>query len=230
MPDHERISLEQELRDFEPVFWVGPWGESLERLYEPDGTLYAICLDGPVIVATDRRRVTVNRGDLVILPPQVAVELSRPVRWFGIVYSGPYPYHFRERFIQVWGFEHVPCHFGHASPDSSEPAYDARASSRDLRHRMYASFSGERNFSTVTSPEFFLCVKLDSATPEGFRISWKSPAGVGLTDLQRTLSVERSPEMVVLEIPTEAIYLTHRLARPPAPDTPAMSPEYRPEG
>lgn len=229
MSDHERNALEQELRDFEPVFWVGPWGESLERLYEPDGTLYAVCLDGPVTVATDRRRVTVNHGDLVILPPQVAVELSRPVRWFGIVYSGPYPYHFRERFIQVWGFEHLPGRFGHSSSDSPDPANKASDDSRDLRHRLYASFSDVRKSSTATGPEFVLKLTLDSTRPEGFRVTWQAQASIDQNEPQRPLSIDRSPETIVLEIPTEAIYLTHRMARPPAPDTPAMSPEYRPE-
>jgi hypothetical protein len=229
MSNHDRNALEQALREFEPVFWVGPWGESLERLYEPDGTFYAVCLDGPVVVATDRRRVTVNKGDLVILPPMVAVELSNSARWFGIVYTGPYPYHFRERFIQVWGFEHLPSRWLAPSSEPVEPVEATNLDRRDLRHRIYAQFHGAGTGDAVMGPEFVLKVMLDPVRPNGFRVDWKSPSepnegASGLGSFEAP-----SPDTIVLEIPTEAFYLTHRLARPPATDAPAMSPEYRPE-
>ena len=68
--------LENAIRDFEPLFWIFSPNEPTDRLYEPDGTLYAICLDGPTELCTDRRKVTVNQGDLVIIPPAVAIDCS----------------------------------------------------------------------------------------------------------------------------------------------------------
>lgn len=229
MSNHDRTALEQALREFEPVFWVGPWGESLERLYEPDGTLYAICLDGPVVVSTDRRRVTVHRGDLVVLPPMVAVELSHPARWFGLVYTGPYPYHFRERFIQVWGFEHMASQWLVPSSQPVEQDEKTGRDRRDLRHRLYAQFRGPRTGDSAMGPEFVLKVTLDSERPEGFRVAWKSPSESIEDDSGPRPAEDLPTDTIVLEIPTEAFYLTHRLARPPATDAPAMSPEYRPE-
>jgi len=229
MSNPDRNALELSLREFEPVFWVGPWGESLERLYEPDGTLYAVCLDGPVVVATDRRRVTVNQGDLVILPPMVAVELSHAVRWFGIVYTGPYPYHFRERFIQVWGSALVATGWLPSSNERAEADGTSNHDRRDLRHRLYAQFRGTRTGDGSMGPEFVLKVTLDPVWPDGFRVGWKSPSEPNESDSGLGSFEVSSPLTIVLEIPTEACYLTHRLARPPAPDAPAMSPEYRPE-
>lgn len=211
------------------MFWVGPWGESLERLYEPDGTLYAVCLDGPVIVSTDRRRVTVHRGDLVILPPMVAVELSHPARWFGLVYTGPYPYHFRERFIQVWGFEHRPSQWLAPLGQADEPVETTGRDRRDLRHRLYAQFRGALAGDSASGPEFVLKVTLDSERPDGFHVVWKSPSESIDADSGPRPGEDLSTDTIVLEIPTEAFYLTHRLASPPATDAPAMSPEYRPE-
>ncbi len=227
MNDHDRNALESALRDFEPVFWVGPWGESLERLYEPDGTLYTICLDGPVDVATDRRTVTVSRGDLVILPPAVAVELSRPARWFGIVYAGPYPYHFRERFIQVWGFEHVAGRSGSAAEVYAPPDSPVEASDRDLRHRIYASFGTSPSPGEPSGPEFVLSVRLEPESAQGFRVDWTVPGEAPASDDDS--NARDAADHIRLAIPTEAVYLTHREARPAPVASRTMSPEYKPE-
>lgn len=229
MNDHDRNALESALRDFEPVFWVGPWGESLERLYEPDGTLYAICLDGPVDVATDRRKVTVHPGDLVVLPPAVAVELSRPARWFGIVYTGPYPYHFRERFIQVWGFEHVAGRCGPAAGRHSLPDGPVVTSGRDFRHRIYASFGPSPSAGESSGPECILAVRLEPESPEGFHMDWSVPGSPISTALAANPGQAHGSDVILLTIPTEAVYLTHREARPAPVDSRTMSPEYRPE-
>ncbi|MBI1324863.1 hypothetical protein GC170_16990 [bacterium] len=223
MNDSDRNALESDLRDFEPVFWIGPWGDSLERLYEPDGTLYTVCLDGPVDVATDRRSVTVNRGDLVILPPAVAVELSRSARWFGIVYTGPYPYHFRERFIQVWGFEHVAGRWGSAAEVIAPSDSPVEASDRDLRHRIYATFGARPDPGESSGPEFVLSVRLEPESTDGFRIDWAAPGSTPGT------AVAHGSDRILLTIPTEAVYLTHREARPAPAASRTMSPEYRPE-
>jgi hypothetical protein len=92
------------------------WEPSLEldalracpRLYEPDGTLYAVCLSPTATLTTDRREVVVRRGDLVILPRAVGVDVHPSMDAITVRHDGPQPFHFRERFIQVWTFEHIP--------------------------------------------------------------------------------------------------------------------------
>lgn len=94
---------------------LAAWGPEFEvlslpsqgRLYEPDGTLYAILLSGQTELRTDRRRRAIHRGDLVVVPQSVAVEVEPDADFLALRVSGPPPYHFRERFIQVQGFEHV---------------------------------------------------------------------------------------------------------------------------
>lgn len=215
MSEAVRASLEAALREFEPLFWVGPWGEMLDRLYEPDGTLYAICLDGPTELTTDRRKVRVEKGDLVVVPPAVALDATPAVRWFGLVYTGPYPYHFRERFIQVWGFEHIP--LGADTTDSNQP---------DLRHRIYISRStgcvpGKEN---AASPEFqikfYLPDEADEITEK--YLAWNM---AGQTETHEN----EGRDCIRFRIPLESVYLNHREARPQPNPARTMSPEFRPE-
>lgn len=215
MSDVVRASLENALREFEPLFWVGPWGETLDRLYEPDGTLYAICLDGPTELTTDRRKVRVEKGDLVVVPPAVALDATPAARWLGLVYTGPYPYHFRERFIQVWGFEHIP--LGLDAGDPHQP---------DLRHRIYIS----RGTSCEPGNEI-------SATPE-FQMNYYLPDEAGViteNDLvwkmagQTQAHENDGRDCICFRIPLESVYLHHREARPQPNPARTMSPEFRPE-
>lgn len=210
MDDVNRDGLETSLRDFEPVFWVGPWGDSLERLYEPDGTLYAICLDGPVELTTDRRCVRINRGDLVIIPPAVAIDVTPSARWFGLVYTGPYPYHFRERFIQVWGFEHQPvsqiCH-GQAV--------------NDLRHRIYY-LNSARDFSDGSNGfRIQLHLPDDREQTQRIDVRWAGPS--------ESVPFDESEGSVYFDIPLESVYLKHREAAPQQNPSRTMSPEFKPD-
>jgi hypothetical protein len=77
------------------------------RLYDSDGTLYAVCMSDHVTVFTERRRQLVQRGELVVLPQSRAVDLDPDADFLAIHAFGPPPYHFRERFIQVWAFDHL---------------------------------------------------------------------------------------------------------------------------
>lgn len=210
MAELMRDRLENALRDFEPVFWIGPWGEPLERLYEPDGTLYAICLDGPVELITDRRRILVQRGDLVIIPPAVAIDLDPASGWFGLVYSGPYPYHFRERFIQVWGFEHQPI----------RQQADGLATN-DLRHRIYVSKTAPK----TDSPELRFQIQLRLPEPgqpiQDSLIQWAMPG--------ESLQPDSSENLIWFEIPIESVYLSHRQASPNQNPRLTMSPEFKPD-
>ena len=87
-------------------------GESWERLYDPDGTLYAICVLGNATVSSHKRDQSIGPGDVVVVPPGIGFEVEPAARFLGIVSLGPIPYHFRERFYQLWGFEHFPASAG----------------------------------------------------------------------------------------------------------------------
>ena len=210
MDDPNRDDLENALRDYEPVFWVGPWADPLERLYEPDGTLYAVCLDGPVELTTDRRRVLVNRGDLVIIPPAVAIDVTPSARWFGLVYSGPYPYHFRERFIQVWGFEHQPIsQIGQGQADN------------DLRHRIYFSKSARELSDRPNNFRIQLHLPDDLNQSQSLNLQWAGP--------NEALQIDESESGIIFEIPLESVYLNHREAVPQQNPARTMSPEFKPD-
>ena len=77
-------------------------------LYEPDGTLYGFALGKRMTFTTDRRSVTVSAGDLVVIPQGRGVDAGVDVDLIALRHDGTPPDHFRERFIQVWGFEHLP--------------------------------------------------------------------------------------------------------------------------
>jgi hypothetical protein len=93
------------LRDWEPRFDLDLL-RGQGRLYEVDRTLYAVCLSGRTTLSTDRRREEVALGEAVAIPQGVAIDVEPDADFLCIRYEGPPPYHFRERFIQIWGFEH----------------------------------------------------------------------------------------------------------------------------
>jgi hypothetical protein len=78
------------------------------RLFEPDGTLYAVALSEGMSITTERGTMALGRGDALIVPQALGLEIEPEVNLLAILHDGPPPDHFRERFIQVWGFEHRP--------------------------------------------------------------------------------------------------------------------------
>ena len=58
-------------------------------------------------VMAGRRRQEIARGDAIVVPRGLALDIEPEVDLLGVRYDGPPPDHFRERFIQVWGFEHL---------------------------------------------------------------------------------------------------------------------------
>ena len=108
------------------------------RLFEPDGTLYAVALSGPMTVVAGRRRQEIARGDAIVVPQGLALDIEPEVDLLGVRYDGPPPDHFRERFIQVWGFEHLAaqastCYAPTVASATSSP-------SDDVRHRISYAF------------------------------------------------------------------------------------------
>lgn len=104
-PALERLSAA--IREWDPAFDLyRPSPDAL--LYEPDGTLYAVALQTPMTAEVNRRERVVRPGDLLIVPRGLAVGIEPSVDLLGIRFDGEPPDHFRERFIQVWGFDHLP--------------------------------------------------------------------------------------------------------------------------
>ena len=79
-----------------------------EILYEPDGTLYAVALGTPMTISLHHRERAIRAGDIVVVPPALALEVEPEVDFLAVRWTGIVPDHFRERFIQVWGYDHFP--------------------------------------------------------------------------------------------------------------------------
>jgi hypothetical protein len=130
------------------------------RLFEPDGSLYGICLLPEMALVTSRRERVVRRGDLVVVPSGVAVDAFPELGLLTIRYDGPPPDHFRERFIQIWNIEHIP-----APPRSRGlHAISGLIPGRDVRHRVKYSIVDLRegsNAIALPSAEVAFCVGLE---------------------------------------------------------------------
>lgn len=128
------VTVARAVGDWDPR--VDLFGQrSLERLFDSEATLYAIALSGPCDLSVSYRRQRIERGDLVVVPAGLAIDVSPTADFLVIRHSGPMPYHFRERFLQIWGFEHIPL-----APTGPEPGEDWRTETRiapgDERHRI----------------------------------------------------------------------------------------------
>jgi hypothetical protein len=95
--------VEGRIRDWDPALELS-WEDSIPRLYDGNATQYVIIMSGTEL-QTDRRRVAVTRGDVAAVAADVAVDLSEAAEGVILRDFGPAPAHFRERFLQVWGFE-----------------------------------------------------------------------------------------------------------------------------
>ncbi len=119
------------VRDWEPGLELyRPPRDAL--LYESDGTLYAVALGDAMTFRTDRRAVAIRKGDAVVVPRAFAVDAGPDVDLLAVRHDGPPPDHFRERFIQVWGFEHFPA----PPPDPARHGSTEVIPTTDVRHRI----------------------------------------------------------------------------------------------
>lgn len=189
---------------------------SEQRLYEPDGTLYAIVLDGRSELRTDRRRQRIEPGDLVVVPQSVAVEVEPAAGFLGLRVGGPPPYHFRERFIQVQGFEHVP--------SASTLDDDAR---HRIGYRVVTLDGGDGQAIPLPLAARALLV------PLGAEVSWKGRGedftqaergNVTLTEETARLVLKGSGRVALFVLSTSESHQARRLAIF-AQDARAVSPE-----
>lgn len=119
--------------------WLGRWDPCLSielprrdaALYDSDATLYGIALGGPLSIDLYHRPRTIHRGDAVVVPQGLAIEVQPEADLVLIRSTGTPPSHFRERFVRVWGYEHFPAAGEEPSADEGEfreviPESDAR--------------------------------------------------------------------------------------------------------
>jgi len=214
------LALSQSIRDWEPALDI--WLDRLvPRIYEPDGTFYAVCL-GTTRLTTDRRAVDVHRGDLIIVPRSVAIDMETPVDLLCLKHDGMAPYHFRERFIQIWGFERIS-------------AEDAIAPERTAEHRVeYRVIDLEPGFpySEADGLDFRVAFVLtgechiEASDSEDY--GNLATDGIVVISPESSFALNGTGRLGVLRIPNEMMHdfrLGERhLAKPPTPDFPAPPP------
>ncbi len=155
------------------------------RLFDPDGTLYLISLAAHHTVSYNHRDHVISMGDMMVVPRGLALDVEPEVRMLAIRYDGPPPDHFRERFIQVWGFQHiaasVPAHRG--APDENLVEI---IPSTDARYRLsYAT--GELTTARSSARETGLAITL-LLVLEGKAVMTLPREGVGLELPRSTLA------------------------------------------
>lgn len=107
--------------------WLGEWDPSYDLycpprdalLFEPDGTLYAIGLGDQMSVTLNHRERTIHKGDAIVVPQGLALPVEPEVAFLAVRHGGPPPDHFRERFIQVWGYDLFTAEL-HSEPPGAE--------------------------------------------------------------------------------------------------------------
>ena len=119
------------IRDWEPCLDLVAATDD-PMIFEPDGTLYAVGLAGETTLRARHKTATFRRGDLIVVPRSVAIDAEGSgARFVAVRHDGIAPYHFRERFIQTWGYEHRP-----AATNFAETAFDDVIPASDLRFRV----------------------------------------------------------------------------------------------
>ena len=155
-------SLSSLIEDWEPhLRLVRPDRRAV--LYDPDGTIYGVALSDGMTFRTDRRNVPIRAGDAVVLPAAFAIDAGPVVDLVALRYDGPPPDHFRERFLQVWGFEHLPC----PGPSGAAGSVHEVIPADEVRHRVPYGRVVVRPGSVagwVRSEELTLIVGLDGRT------------------------------------------------------------------
>lgn len=119
--------LSQSLRLWEPGLTLHrPATDAL--FYVDEGAFHGVFLAEAEVYRSDRRVITVRPGDAVVVPRDFPVDAGEKADLVGFIDPGPPPDHFRERFIQVQGFEHFPTDGGDEGSEVAEviPFSDAR--------------------------------------------------------------------------------------------------------
>jgi hypothetical protein len=203
----ERLS--SEVRAWDPAFdLVRPPSDAL--LYEPDGTLYALALQAPMTAEFNHRTRELQPGDLLIVPRSVPVGIEPTVDLLGIRFEGEPPDHFRERFIQVWGYDYFP------APESGAAAAEA-----DLRFPVRRSIvtvaEGPATLAGSTGHDRRLVIVLEGrvaveGVDDGRPSVELGPRDVLLTDGAVELAARGPGRLAILHLEPEIVFEARRAA------------------
>lgn len=196
------------------------------RLYDPDRTLYAVCLSDETTVSTDRRQQLISRGELIVLPESRAIETTPDCDFLAVRSSGPPPYHFRERFIQVWAFDHLT-----SAPQTTAAGLLEALAAVESQHRIgFAHFELGREAIALPARglDRFLLVSLEGVTTvesDGLQPSVELPPGtIALTTPGQGLRAAGPSRLAVLSLSTEGVHQARLLATRRA--AARLTPEY----
>ncbi len=230
LDDPEDVNLlSAMLRDWEPCIelYKPPRGSFL---YEPDGTLYAIALRDGMTLATDRREVSVGLGDLIVLPQGHGVDAGDDVDLIAFRHEGSPPDHFRERFIQVWGFDHLHAPFS----NQEEQGLAELVRPEDVRFRFpyaLADVSPAKTHVLPASDDFRLVIGLEgkisvvSKGIEGERCLLLNAREVTAISPGNSCLVGGTGRIGMLTVSSEMAHEARRNDAAPS----LKGPEYRPE-
>ena len=181
--------------------WVGQWEPCLSIgrpqrdavLYEPEGTLYAIAVGTTMIINLFHRERTVRKGDAIVVPQGLAIEINPEVDLLAIRSTGTPPGHFRERFIQVWGYEHFSADHALSEADTRE----LHEVIRESDPRFPLSYAIWQPQQTRAGPSFRTCenelVLLLNLNRQAVRVEIDcEPAGAGDSSRSRDWPASRS--------------------------------------
>ncbi|MFO0890126.1 MAG: hypothetical protein U0790_13430 [Isosphaeraceae bacterium] len=191
------VDLDDEAQTARLSAWIASWDATLSvlrppanaLLYEPDATLYGVGLGGSMTIRLDHRERVVRAGDLIVVPPALALEIEPEVDLLACACLGTPPEHFRARFVQVWGYEHLPAALAEG-PSPSGPAH--LLGPEDLRFRVrYATASAAEGSPRSRSRPTHSTCQFWSRLRGSLVVS---PAGHGPMEIQARHAAASSPD------------------------------------
>ena len=221
--------LSDALRTWEPLLEVA----HLERealVHEPEDTLYLFWMGEDTTFSVHHREVAVRRGDVVVIPAALAVDAGPSLDGFAIRCGGTPPDHFRERFIQVWGIDHLPA----PRETVGLQGFSSVISASDARHRIPYSVldinpQAEARIVAENDPRILIglsgrlhVIVDDLPTREEFAVEYR---GAFLLGAGLSLIVRGGGRLGALTCLNEVSHEARR--RDSATGVKAISPEYR---
>lgn len=227
--DDEALAvLGEAIRAWEPTLDI-VWARDDPMIFEPDGTLYAIGLEDETTLLARHKARAFRRGDMVVVPRSVAIDAEgRGARFVAVRHDGVAPYHFRERFIQTWGYEHRPAAAGPGgeSPDDVVPDSEVRLR---IPYRRFAVGGGRHDGGSGLDAHLLVVLegRATIASADGATRREAGPDDLALVVGGADYSIEGRAVVGRLILRAEAVYEA-RLAAALAAPGPGPSPEFRP--
>jgi mannose-6-phosphate isomerase-like protein (cupin superfamily) len=103
----ETARIADALTAWEPTLGLSVY-QNEPSFFDADATIYGIVLSDDSTLMVRHKPRNVKRGDAIVVPRGVSIDAEPGVTMFALTHEGVAPVHFRERFIQTWGMEHLP--------------------------------------------------------------------------------------------------------------------------